>query len=65
VVSKQSDKTGSFSAVHEVQGEQRVSEIARMLGGERLSDTTHAHAREMLSSMTAVASKPKTKGSKA
>ena len=65
VVSKQSDKTGSFSAVHEVQGEQRVSEIARMLGGERLSDTTHAHAREMLSSMTAVAAKPKTKGSKA
>jgi DNA repair protein RecN (Recombination protein N) len=65
VVSKQSDKTGSFSAVHEVQGEQRVSEIARMLGGERLSDTTHAHAREMLTSMAVGASKPKVKGSKA
>ena len=69
VVSKQSDKQGSFSAVQEVQGEQRVSEIARMLGGERLSDTTHAHAREMLSTMAAVAAhaKPaaKTKGSKA
>ena len=65
VVSKQSDKTGSFSAVQEVLDEQRVSEIARMLGGERLSDTTHAHAREMLSVMAAVAAKPKSKGSKA
>jgi DNA repair protein RecN (Recombination protein N) len=64
VVSKQSDKTGSFSAVQEVQGEQRVSEIARMLGGERLSDTTHAHAREMLSTMAAVSAKTKSKGSK-
>ena len=36
VVSKQSDKQGSFSAVHAVSGEQRVSEIARMLGGEKL-----------------------------
>ena len=51
VVSKQSDKQGSFSAVETVNGEQRVSEIARMLGGERLSDTTHAHAREMLQTM--------------
>jgi DNA repair protein RecN (Recombination protein N) len=51
--------------VHDVVGEQRVSEIARMLGGERLSDTTHAHAREMLSTMAAVATKPKAKGSKA
>ena len=48
MVSKQSDKQGSFSAVHAVSGEQRVSEIARMLGGERLSDTTLAHAKEML-----------------
>jgi DNA repair protein RecN (Recombination protein N) len=31
-----------------VQGEERVSEIARMLGGEKISDTTRAHAREML-----------------
>ena len=54
VVYKQSDKQGSFSAVETVTGEQRVSEIARMLGGERLSDTTHAHAREMLQAMTTV-----------
>jgi DNA repair protein RecN (Recombination protein N) len=37
------------SSVTPVAGEQRVREIARMLGGERLSDTTLAHAKEMLS----------------
>jgi DNA repair protein RecN (Recombination protein N) len=31
-----------------VEGAQRVGEIARMLGGEKLSETTMAHAREML-----------------
>jgi DNA repair protein RecN (Recombination protein N) len=29
-------------------GDERVSEIARMLGGEKITDTTMAHAREML-----------------
>ena len=36
---------------HAVQGEQRVGEIARMLGGEKLSSTTLAHAKEMLQSV--------------
>ncbi len=36
------------SQVRDVTGEERVSEIARMLGGEKLSATTLAHAREML-----------------
>jgi DNA repair protein RecN (Recombination protein N) len=31
-----------------VAGEERVAEVARMLGGERLSSTTLAHAKEML-----------------
>jgi DNA repair protein RecN (Recombination protein N) len=34
--------------VRGVSGQERVTEIARMLGGEKLSDTTLAHAREML-----------------
>jgi DNA repair protein RecN (Recombination protein N) len=34
--------------VRAVESEERVSEIARMLGGEKLSATTLAHAREML-----------------
>ncbi|MET0519221.1 MAG: DNA repair protein RecN [Burkholderiaceae bacterium] len=36
------------SEVRPVAGEARVAEIARMLGGERLSSTSLAHAQEML-----------------
>jgi DNA repair protein RecN (Recombination protein N) len=36
------------SSIEPVVGEARVSEIARMLGGERLSGTSRAHAQEML-----------------
>ena len=36
------------SEVRPVSGETRVAEIARMLGGERLSSTSLAHAQEML-----------------
>jgi DNA repair protein RecN (Recombination protein N) len=50
VVAKQMDGKVTLSTVAAVQGEQRVTEIARMLGGEKLSDTTLAHAREMLES---------------
>ena len=50
VVSKQSDQAGTASTVLPVSGEQRVAEVARMLGGERLSGTTLAHAKEMLGS---------------
>ena len=48
VVAKQLQAGATLSSVSPVQGEQRVGEVARMLGGERLSDTTLAHAREML-----------------
>ncbi len=48
VVSKRRDKAGTTSTVLPVRDDVRVHEIARMLGGERLSDTTLAHAREML-----------------
>jgi DNA repair protein RecN (Recombination protein N) len=48
VVSKKSDAQGVASSVTLVEDEERVSEIARMLGGEKISDTTRAHAREML-----------------
>jgi DNA repair protein RecN (Recombination protein N) len=49
VVSKQAQDGSTFSSVHSVTGEVRVAEIARMLGGERLSNTSLAHAQEMLS----------------
>ena len=48
LVSKASYKAGVSSSVTPIAGEQRVTEIARMLGGEKLSATTLAHAREML-----------------
>jgi DNA repair protein RecN (Recombination protein N) len=49
LVAKQSDAGGPSSTVAAVHGEHRVGEVARMLGGERLSGTTLAHAKEMLS----------------
>lgn len=48
LVSKTAVKGQVSSQVRGVSGEERVSEIARMLGGEKLSATTLAHAREML-----------------
>jgi DNA repair protein RecN (Recombination protein N) len=48
VVAKQAEGKGVASTVTPVEGEKRVAEVARMLGGERLSGTTLAHAKEML-----------------
>ena len=48
VVAKQSEGGVAASSVAAVHGEQRVAEVARMLGGERLSGTSLAHAKEML-----------------
>jgi DNA repair protein RecN (Recombination protein N) len=47
-VSKTNSAQGVSSSVSPISGEQRTQEIARMLGGEKLSQTTLAHAREML-----------------
>ena len=48
MVAKRADKGQTVSTVELIDGEQRVAEIARMLGGEKLSGTTLAHAKEML-----------------
>ncbi len=47
VVSKQSGDI-TTSTVMPVQGDARIEELARMLGGERILPSTRAHAREML-----------------
>jgi DNA repair protein RecN (Recombination protein N) len=47
-VAKRNHAEGTTSTVIEVQDESRVAEIARMLGGGRSTETTLAHAREML-----------------
>ncbi|MEO8248181.1 MAG: DNA repair protein RecN [Burkholderiales bacterium] len=49
VVAKQREGKATFSNVSAAVGEERIAEIARMLGGERMSGATLAHAREMLS----------------
>lgn len=48
LVSKQQDAQGTASEVRVIDTDGRVRELARMLGGDRLSDTSLAHAREML-----------------
>lgn len=48
VVAKRTEAGATFSTVEQVAGEQRVNEVARMLGGESLSGATLAHAKEML-----------------
>jgi len=48
VVSKQLAGTSTVSSVTPVKGEERVTELARMLGGERILASTLTHARDML-----------------
>ncbi|MEG0974315.1 MAG: DNA repair protein RecN [Comamonas sp.] len=48
VVAKQRSKQGTTSHIRAVDTDQRVDEIARMLGGENLSTTSRAHAQEMI-----------------
>ncbi|MGY8903077.1 MAG: DNA repair protein RecN [Burkholderiales bacterium] len=48
LVLKQQQDGSTHSSVASVQHEQRVAEIARMLGGQQLSATTLSHAKEML-----------------
>jgi DNA repair protein RecN (Recombination protein N) len=50
VVSKQTQGQQTLSQVTAVLSEDRVAELARMLGGERLMDSTLAHARDLLQS---------------
>jgi DNA repair protein RecN (Recombination protein N) len=53
VVTKRSDKSGSFSQLQAVTDNDRVQEIARMLGGDKRSATSLAHAQEMLQNLRA------------
>jgi DNA repair protein RecN (Recombination protein N) len=48
VVSKALQGKTTVSDVQPVAGEARVTEVARMLGGERLAGTSRAHAEAML-----------------
>ena len=47
-VSKSSDKNSTATQLNKLNKKERVEEIARMLGGEELSDQSLAHAEKML-----------------
>ena len=48
VVEKATDGVVTRSQVHTVEGEERVTEIARLLSGQESSSTARAHALELL-----------------
>ena len=48
VVSKKTRKGRTITAMKQLRGKERLEEIARMLGGAKVSAKTRAHAREML-----------------
>jgi DNA repair protein RecN (Recombination protein N) len=52
MVSKHRNAAGTTSTVTPVLDAQRITEVARMLGGEHPTGTTLAHANEMLSLAT-------------
>jgi len=64
VVTKQTADGRTRSDVRAVRGEDRVAEIARMLGGERLSGTSRAHAQELLAVATEAPAAPPASGKK-
>jgi DNA repair protein RecN (Recombination protein N) len=54
VVAKRSIGGNTTSQVTPLAGEARVAEVARMLGGERSSGTSLAHAQELIAQAVAV-----------
>ena len=48
LVSKKSTKTNAESTLELLDGEDKVTEIARMLGGAKITEQSMAHAREIL-----------------
>lgn len=52
LVAKSSDRKSTRTTVTSLVQRQRVEEIARMLGGVKISEKTRAHAREMLREAT-------------
>lgn len=48
LVRKSTHKGRTLTAMEELTGQERLEEIARMLGGEKISAKTRAHAKEML-----------------
>lgn len=49
LVNKQSTKSSTTTSVIELAAEERIEEIARMLGGMKITEQSRKHAKEMLS----------------
>jgi DNA repair protein RecN (Recombination protein N) len=64
VVAKRSIAGHTTSQVTPLAGESRVAEVARMLGGERNSGTSLAHAQELIAQAIAADREPATPASK-
>ena len=47
-ISKESKQGRTKTKIRQLSGEERVQELARMLGGAQLTDLTWGHAKEML-----------------
>lgn len=57
-VTKREVNAQTLSSVTALAGDERVEEIARMLGGVKLTETTRKHAQEMLAGAAASVKKP-------
>ena len=47
---KESDETSTFTTVERLDGDQQIGEIARLLGGDHITETTLQSARELIES---------------
>jgi DNA repair protein RecN (Recombination protein N) len=60
-VAKEAGARGTLASVAPLDAAGRIEEIARMLGGTRITETTRRHAEEMLGHGTAASNDKKTK----
>ena len=47
-MSKKEDERSTYTEVKHLQGDEVVSEIARMIGGDKISQVALKHAQEMI-----------------
>jgi DNA repair protein RecN (Recombination protein N) len=64
VVTKAQSKARTTTTVTAVEGDSRIAEVARMLGGSSTSEAGRQHAAELLSADAVRASRPRSRGGK-
>ncbi|MDR3225912.1 MAG: DNA repair protein RecN, partial [Clostridiales Family XIII bacterium] len=53
IIAKRSDDAQTYTTVSELSGEGRVEEVARLIGGRDVTETTRASARELIAASSA------------